>query len=156
MLAASRGKDVVNGSLRYLLETALVVGAALVVVVAGTAGGRDAALPAVGLVLAAAFRLLPALNRVLFLVNQVQYNGPALDFVGREVETYCVADPDALPEDTSPITPIQLEREMRVEDVTFRYPNRTQPALRKVGFSVLRGESVGIVGPDRLGQEHPS
>ncbi len=152
MLAASRGKDVVNGSLRYLLETALVVGAALVVVVAGTAGGRDAALPAVGLVLAAAFRLLPALNRVLFLVNQVQYNGPALDFVGREVETYCVADPDALPEDTSPITPIQLEREMRVEDVTFRYPNRTQPALRKVGFSVLRGESVGIVGPTGSGK----
>ena len=63
---AARGLGVVNGSLRYLLETALVVGAVLIVAAAGAAGAIAAALPAVGLVLAAAFRLLPALNRVFF------------------------------------------------------------------------------------------
>ena len=152
MLAASRGASVVNGSLRYFLETALVVGAALVVLVAGTAGGRDAALPAVGLVLAAAFRLVPALNRVLFLVNQVQYNGPALQVVEAEVETYCTADPDALQADATPVTAIPLERELRVEGVTFCYPTRIEPALRDVAFSVRRGESLAIVGPTGSGK----
>ena len=50
-------------------------------------------LPAVGLVLAAAFRLLPALNQVLFLINQVQYNGPAIDLVEEEMKTFGDAPP---------------------------------------------------------------
>ena len=86
--AALRGRAVVNGSLRYVLETSLVVGAVLIVAAAGLTGGRDAALPAVGLVLAAAFRLLPALNQVLFLDNQVQFNSPAIDFVEEELKTF--------------------------------------------------------------------
>ncbi len=74
--SATRGRNVVNGSLRYMLETSLVIGAVLIVGAADLVGGRDAALPAVGLVLAAAFRLLPALNQVLFLVNQCSTTAP--------------------------------------------------------------------------------
>ena len=83
--AAQRVASVVNGSLRYMLETSLVIGAVLVVGVAGLTGGRDAVLPAVGLVLAGAFRLLPALNQILFLTNSVQYSYGAIDFVEREL-----------------------------------------------------------------------
>jgi ABC-type multidrug transport system fused ATPase/permease subunit len=149
MNAAARGAGVVSGSLRYLLETALVIGAVLIVAVAGVAGGSDAALPAVGLVLAAAFRLLPALNRVLFLSNQVQYNSPALDLVEAEVATYCA------PRDTSAeqvVASLPLRRELRLESVTFCYPTRVDPALRDVTLSVRRGESIGIVGPTGSGK----
>ncbi len=86
--AAQRVASVVNGSLRYMLETSLVIGAVLVVGVAGLTGGRDAVLPAVGLVLAGAFRLLPALNQILFLTNSVQYSYGAIDFVERELATF--------------------------------------------------------------------
>ena len=47
--AAMRVAGVANGSLRYMLETSLVIGAVLVVGVAGLTGGHDAVLPAVGL-----------------------------------------------------------------------------------------------------------
>src|SRR5581483_11730376 len=86
--SAVRVVGVANGSLRYLLETSLVVGAVLVVAVAGLTSGRASALPAVGLVLAGAFRLLPALNQVLFLSNQVQFNAAAIDIVERELATF--------------------------------------------------------------------
>ena len=127
--AAMRGANVVNGSLRYLLETSLVVGAVLVVAVAGLTSGRTSVLPAVGLVLAGAFRLLPALNQVLFLSNQVQFNSSATDLVEKELETFgAFADvPGArdLPEPA----PLELERELRLDGVTFRYPTRAEPAL---------------------------
>ena len=42
--AANRGWTVANGSLRYLLETSLVIGAVLVVAVAGVTTGRTSAL----------------------------------------------------------------------------------------------------------------
>jgi ABC-type multidrug transport system fused ATPase/permease subunit len=152
LLAASRGVMVVNGSLRYLLETALVIGAIVVVLVAGAAGGGAAALPAVGLVLAGAFRLLPALNRVLFLVNQVQYNGPALDFVEAEVETYCATGAAVVPASADQVKPLRLQRELALDAVTFRYPTRRSPALRNVRFTVRPGEAVGLVGPTGSGK----
>ncbi len=148
---ASRGLGVVNGSLRYVLETALVIGAVVIVATAGTVGGRDAALPAVGLVLAAAFRLLPALNQVLFLINSVQYNGPALDLVEADVRTFS-AEPRPVERTETEVPAHRLEREVRLERVTFKYPSRSEPALRDVSFAVAAGESVGIVGPTGSGK----
>ena len=156
--AATRGSNVVNGSLQYVLSTALVVAAVLIVGVADLVGGRNAALPAVGLVLAAAFRLLPALNQVLFLVNQVQYNGPALDLVEEELRTFdtdehVVADAHvASPGTDAPAPALRLKDALRLENVTFRYPTRTEPAVSQINVTVEPGESVGIVGPTGSGK----
>ncbi len=149
--AAARGAMVVNGSLRYLLETSLVVGAVVVVAVAGLTGGRGAALPAVGLVLAGAFRLLPALNQILFLSNQVQFNSTAVEFVERELGTFgSYAGDDELARPG--VAPLGLADELRVRSVTFQYPTRGEPALRDITFAVRPGESVGIVGPTGSGK----
>ncbi len=134
-----------------------MVGAVLIVGVAGLVGGRDAALPAVGLVLAAAFRLLPAINQALNLVNQVQYNGPALDLVENEVRTFVA---DARPGRRGPrsrlAAPFRLEEGLAVEAVTFRYATRTEPALRDVTFGDLARRVHRDRRPDRLRQEHPA
>jgi ATP-binding cassette, subfamily B, bacterial PglK len=150
--SASRGANVVNGSLRYMLETSLVIGAVLVVAVAGLASGRAAALPAVGLVLAGAFRLLPALNQILFLTNQVQYNSSATDFVERELRTFGTFGHEAASRDQRVVPPLRFEQELRLDEVTFRYPSRAEPALRGISFAVRPGESVGIVGPTGSGK----
>ena len=150
--AAQRVATVANGSLRYMLETSLVIGAVLVVGVAGVTGGRDAVLPAVGLVLAGAFRLLPALNQILFLTNSVQFSYGAIDFVERELETFGAYAQPAEPDSSPSRPPHRLEREVRLEDVWFRYPTRSEPALREVSFAVGAGESFGIVGPTGSGK----
>jgi ATP-binding cassette, subfamily B, bacterial PglK len=148
--AAMRVAAVANGSLRYLLETSLVVGAVLVVAVAGATAGRNAALPAVGLVLAGAFRLLPALNQILFLSNQVQFNNSAVEFVEAELRTFgAFADGR---DGRVAASPLRLRTELRLEGVTFWYPERPGPALLGVGFAVHRGESLGIVGPTGAGK----
>jgi ATP-binding cassette subfamily C protein len=147
---ASRAANVVNGSLRYVLEAALIVGTGIIVGAASFVGGRDAVLPAVGLVLAAAFRLLPALNRVLFLVNQVQYSGSALDLVEAEVENYALADQPVRSREN--VQPLRLERELRLERISFRYPTRNSPALTDISFVVRPGTAIGIVGPTGSGK----
>jgi ABC-type multidrug transport system fused ATPase/permease subunit len=148
--AVMRGAALANGSLRYMLETSLVVGAVLVVAVAGVSAGRDAALPAVGLVLAGAFRLLPALNQILFLSNQVRFNIPAVELVEAELRTFGVyvgESPDQID-----VAPLRLRHELRLDGVTFTYPTRLEPTLLDVSFSVQPGASIGIVGPTGAGK----
>jgi ABC-type multidrug transport system fused ATPase/permease subunit len=142
---SSRGANVINASVRYLLETSLVLGAVLIVAAAGLTSGRASVLPAVGLILAGAFRLLPALNQVLFLNNQVQYNRSAIGLVERELATFGpYADLDGHAAVTEPL---RFEHELRFEHVRFKYPTRTAPAVRDMSFSINPGESIGIVGP---------
>jgi ABC-type multidrug transport system fused ATPase/permease subunit len=149
---AARVASVANGSLRYMLETSLVFGAVLVVGVAGVTSGRDAVLPAVGLMLAGAFRLLPALNQILFLTNSVQFSRGAIDFVERELATFgAYAEPGEERRDPE-LAPHHLERELRLENVVFRYPTRDEPALRGISFGISAGESFGIVGPTGSGK----
>ena len=150
--AAMRVATVANGSLRYMLETSLVLGAVLVVVVAGAANGRDSVLPAVGLVMAGAFRLLPALNQILYLTNSVQFGHGAIEFVERELDTF---GPYASPIDAEAgleVAPHRLERGVRLDDVSFRYPTREAPAIRGLSFEIVAGESFGIIGKTGSGK----
>jgi ATP-binding cassette, subfamily B, bacterial PglK len=149
--AAMRGMNVAQLSLRYLLETSLVIGAVLVVAAAGLTGGRESVLPAVGLVLAGAFRFLPALNQILVLSNSLQYNQWATEVVERELNTFGVyADEEGV--DEASVAPHRLARGVSVEDVTFKYPSRPVPALRDVSLEVHPGESIGVIGPTGSGK----
>ena len=103
--------------------------------------------------LAGAFRLLPALNQILFLSNSVQFNGPAIDFVEQELETFgAYAEPTGSDSRRRRRRRIGFERELRLDEVTFRYPTREEPALRDVSFADRAGESFGIVGPTGSGK----
>ena len=151
ILAATRVASVTGLSLRYVLETSLVFGAVTVVAAAGLTGGRATVLPAVGLVLAGAFRLLPALNQMLFLTNTVQFSGPAIGFAEKELEIYgSFADEEADGEALAP--PLRIQKELRLENIEFSYPTRPQPVLRDVSLLVRPGESLGIVGPTGTGK----
>jgi ATP-binding cassette, subfamily B, bacterial PglK len=143
--------NVTGLSLRYVLETSLVFGAVIVVAAAGLTGGRATVLPAVGLVLAGAFRLVPALNQMLYLTNQVQFSGPAIGFVTRELETFgAFADEER--ESEALDAPLRLQKELRLENIGFSYPTRPQPVLRDVSLVVRPGESIGVVGPTGTGK----
>lgn len=150
--SAMRVAHVANQSLRYFLETSLVLGAVLVVGAAGLTGGRTAVLPAVGLVLAGAFRLLPALNQMLVLTNQLQFNTPAMDFVEQELRTFGTYGEEEARVRQPGATSLRFEREFRFEEVSFKYPTRSDLALRGASFTLRAGESVGVVGPTGSGK----
>ena len=52
----------------------------------------------------------------------------------------------AIPEKDEPVRKTAFEREVRFEDVTFKYDTAETPAVSKASFAIPRGKKVGVVG----------
>lgn len=130
---------------RTVIETAGYVGLLAVVILAGTSAGDNKALPLIGLFAYAVLRLLPAVNRILSGVSTIRFADAAINNV---YEDLLVDEPSPAQLDAGTTTPAGLafRHELRVEDVTYRYPGQADAALAGVSLQIRRGAFVGIVG----------
>lgn len=132
---------------RLWLELLAVIGLATLVFTMMAQGRELSRLaPALGLFAAAAFRLMPSINRVLGAVQSLRYGLPVLDLLCRELALAGPESTDAAP----PRAPFR--RDIRVDRVTYTYPGATTPALLDLTLMIRRGESVGLIGPSGSGK----
>jgi ATP-binding cassette, subfamily B, bacterial PglK len=132
---------------RLGLELLAVSGLA-VVVISMLAQGRvlEAVLPTLGLFAAAAFRLMPSVNRIFGAAQALRYGLPVIDTLRTELEL-------AAPKVTAargPVTPFRTALEL--SRVTYAYPGAATPALIDISLAVRRGESVGFIGASGAGK----
>lgn len=132
---------------RYYLELALVIGVASMSLVLFSRREPADAVAVIGLFLAAGFRVLPSLNRVLVALGYVR-SGLAplrqisddLATLGPRVVTFAADEPSL---DWAHIA---------VEGVTFAYEGAAGPVLRDVSLRISAGESVAFVGASGAGK----
>jgi ABC-type multidrug transport system fused ATPase/permease subunit len=131
---------------RFGLEILTIMG--LAVLVATMVGsGKDLAsiLPVLGLFGAAAFRLLPAVNRLITSLQTINSNRPLVDDLYRDL---------SLPNPAIRSRSIgrKFHDVIDIHDVSFRYESSPTEALSDVSLRVKRGEAVGLVGPSGSGK----
>lgn len=132
---------------RLFLELFAVVGlAGLVLIMIWRGRPLDAVLPTLGLFAAAAFRLMPSVNRLLSAVQNVRYSRPVIDTLYEEMR---------LIEDTLEPQPGEMmpfKRALVLDQVSFRYPSSEALALRSISLSIPQGSSAGFVGMSGAGK----
>jgi ABC-type multidrug transport system fused ATPase/permease subunit len=105
-------------------------------------------LPLLGLFAFAGQRLMPEIHRLYRGVTMLQYGAAAVASVHADVMATSArgAPPASRP------APLGLQRELRLEDVTYRYPNAAQGGLDGISLDIAAGEKIGIVGTTGAGK----
>jgi ABC-type multidrug transport system fused ATPase/permease subunit len=153
-LEAFRLITVTNQAMRYLLEILMIAGAAFVIGFA-TFTGSTTVLVSIGVLLAGGFRMIPALNMLLFSINTIRSYEPGVAVVEDELTR--------LGDDDQTVATAVLHGERGAEsyvptgsfairNVSFRYPGRAEDAVASVQLDVRFGEAIGIVGASGSGK----
>jgi ABC-type multidrug transport system fused ATPase/permease subunit len=132
---------------RLWLELLAVIGLATLVLTM-LAQGRDMAriVPALGLFAAAAFRLMPSVNRVLGAVQSLRYGGPAINTLHTELQ---LAAPQPARRGA---TTFAFQTQIQLMKVSYAYPGTIAPALDSLSIVIRKGELIGFVGPSGSGK----
>lgn len=100
----------------------------------------------VGAFAAAAYRLMPSLNRIMNAVMQITKNQVAIENLNDYNDLY------RKQAEVDRSQPIPFNSEIEFENVGFKFPKAKDPVLKNINFTVKRGEKVGFVGSSGSGK----
>lgn len=130
---------------RYILEMLFIVAVGIAIVL--TAGGEaDAPLGLLGIFVAAGFRVLPAITGLLSNISTIKISQDSAHHVLRDWRSTRSDGPPI------PVRPLPFERNLVLQDVTFQYPDASEPVLDRVSLQVPSGSTVALVGPSGAGK----
>lgn len=134
---------------RLMLELLAVVGlAVLVLSMLRDARNMDAIVPTVALFAAAAFRLMPSINRILNSVQTIRYSLPVVATLTREIQL-----PTPVAAEAKQAAGVDVfEGELRLLNLAYRYPNAPQHAINDISMVLKKGESIGFIGASGSGK----
>ena len=101
----------------------------------------------------AAFRLFPSVSRLTTNLNAIMYNRPRLDSMYemlKDIENDDTYRVKLIPEDQ--IVPMTFDNELKIDNITWKYPQGQEPVLRQLAMSVKKGQSVALIGPSGAGK----
>lgn len=137
---------------RPVLETTFVSGL-LAVIIFKLLRGADLTylVPTLSAFAVAAIRLIPSFNRLTGFFGDLIYNIASVDAIYNDLveideirEQKRLANLDA--------EPIRFEREIRVEKLTFRYPNVEEYVLDNAGLKLEKKQSIAFIGSSGAGK----
>lgn len=133
---------------RLMFELLAVTGLAILVI-SMLSQGRDmtSIIPTLGLFAAAAFRLMPSVNRVLNSAQVLRYGLPVINTLYEEIK---LISPE--PAVQHIIRPEVFKNELSLTNVTYQYPGTTSPALDGISINIRKGESIGLIGSSGSGK----
>ena len=147
---AVRNNEVLGQIPAYLIET-VCVGAILLVLVIKLYNGQDLndMIPQLAAFAMAAFKLLPSVGKVDNYLNLIVFLKPSADLIYRDIkDTEDMLN--VMPADDSGAMP--HAEAIKVDHVSYRYPNTTKDVLTDVCFEIPEGASVGLIGPSGAGK----
>lgn len=140
----------------YVIEGTCVVGIILAVCVrVGVMEDPASYIPQLAAFAMAAFRLLPSVGRISSSFNNCMFWLPAIPEVYEnilEAQRYDEACEKEAAQTGETDEEVSFEKELKIDDIVWRYPDGQENVLDHISFSIKKGESVAFVGPSGAGK----
>ena len=147
---ADRNADTANLFHRQFLELLGVIIFCSILILALFLGYKMTnILPVIGVYVAASFRILPSMNRILVYYNNLVYGHIAFKKVQTELNQKYN---EFQLEDISNIIKVDFFENLRFEKVNFFYEGSKKFIIKNSNFSINRGSFYGIYGPSGSGK----
>jgi len=140
---------------KYILEPIAFGGVVGVVIVqAGMGQDLNAILPTLGVIGLVGYRMLPAAQILYGQISQIATSLYALEEVYDEFQQHNLLANGSSPAIPSFEPPLRLKwsRHIRLDDLSFAYPETKRPIIDHFSLSIPHNSSVGIVGPTGAGK----
>lgn len=133
---------------RFVLEAfGMVLIAGLALVMASGEGGLIAVLPILGAFALGAQRLLPLMHNIFYgmtIIFSQRYSlAQVLELLDLQVDPNLLAKPEQ---------PLAFNRDITLSNITFRYLEERQVALRGLSLTIPKGSRVGLIGKTGSGK----
>ena len=140
---------------KYIVEAVCMAGLVLAIIIKILFGEADMIyfIPQLTVFATAAFRLLPSVGRINGYLTQMLSYMPSVDLVYhdlKEVEEY--QERREQEEKEQKEEKFELSNEIRVDHVTFRYPDGVSDVVYNVNFMIPKGKTVAFIGPSGAGK----
>lgn len=147
-------KYVVQQLPKHIIETLAVIGILLIALILIWEGRViSAIIPVLSLFGAATVRLMPAFNQVIGQTANIQYNTPSVDVIYEDLicleGQYQEFQKDVLMEEHE-ILPLQ--QKIQIRDLSYRYPEQEDFAVKNVSLTIPRGAAIAFVGESGAGK----
>ena len=124
----------------------LVLGVLVLIMTSnGGVGGSDI-FPVLAMFAAAAFRLMPSLNRILGNWQTFQYNQPVVDILCHELRME-VNIPKKIAKARKNFKDL-----IKVRNVSYCYDNNQYPAINRISLEIRKNSSIGFIGSSGAGK----
>lgn len=145
---------VLNNMPRLLIETFSICGIlAYLAVCIVRSQDLTELMPQISAFAVAAMRLMPSINRINTHLTNIAFYEPSVNYVYENVDfTSYKLKGRYEKADTVTGEPIRLEKEIRMEGITYQYPESDKPVLVDAEMTVPVGKSVGVMGPSGAGK----
>ncbi len=132
---------------RYWLELLAVIGlVTLVMVMMEQNKPMSSIVPTLGVFVAAAFRVMPSVNRVLSAFQTLRFATPVVNMLYEQL--HLVAEH----KHNNVHAPFSIKNSIELKDVSFAYPETASFALNSINISIPQGSMTGFIGTTGAGK----
>lgn len=100
-----------------------------------------------GVFVAATFRILPSINRIIGSLQQIKYYKSSVDLVAKDISLPGLPEGNNLRQ-----SEISFKKQLKLNDISFSYPKNNSAVLESLNFTLNYGEVVGFIGPSGVGK----
>ncbi len=155
LIYGARVNELLSAMPRYIVEAVCITGLLMAIIVKMFWGfqGNEASdfIPQLAVVAVGAFRLLPSVGKMNAFANTIMYCKPSLDLIYDDLKQVEGCDETVFTRKRSEGRWV-FEKEIRLEDVKYRYPDAEDPVLENINLVIPKEKTVAFIGSSGAGK----